>query len=367
MPAPVRPPPEMPNRAAEFRYFRPIAFGLAASAGIYVTAAVVYDNESQKSWLRLQYIRDRFRRWSFRGGQVDEEGLMAALWREKRDMLDEKSRLFMRKVRRTLDKLELPPALDDAITMLADKYAGFSEADKTMAALIAINLAVFSLWQIPAMAPFMTRWFTHHPGSGRSITLLTSCFSHASFFHLGFNMLGLWSFGPLVYDELGREQFLAMYLGTGIGANIISHIGNLRLHPRRMLAPSLGASGALYGLLTATAIIHPHAQVAIAFLPFIPITISTAVGGLMTMDALGIICGWRAFDHFAHLAGAGIGLGYLTFGEQYMWQPLVRKIREIRSKRRGGGGGGSGEPQLPLEMQARSRFPWWFRGNPSKE
>ncbi|KAI8085023.1 uncharacterized protein BX664DRAFT_266366 [Halteromyces radiatus] len=209
-----------------------------------------------------------------------------------------------------------------------------TESERTLAGLVGLNLLVFGAWQVPRWTPFMVRWFMHHPGAGSfgSITLVTSCFSHKEGLHLACNMVGLWSFGGLMHDYLGREQFLALYLSTGVGANMISHTLSLAFRRSRALLPSLGASGAIYGLLSGTAYLEPQASVSLIFLPFIPIKLGYALPAMMGFDVAGILLKWKMFDHYAHLAGASIGLGYLAYGQQHLWQPLVRNIHEIRTK-----------------------------------
>jgi rhomboid-like protein len=114
----------------------------------------------------------------------------------------------------------------------------------------------------------MSRWFTHHPQSGKSITLLTSTFSHQGFLHLAFNMFGLWTFGSLVHDSLGsREEFLAFYTSAGVISAFASHALSLRTMLPSAIVASLGASGALFACLGAVTIMHPHIQVGILFIP----------------------------------------------------------------------------------------------------
>ncbi|KAI8985303.1 hypothetical protein BDB01DRAFT_721506 [Pilobolus umbonatus] len=216
---------------------------------------------------------------------------------------------------------------------MGEKLTSLTEAEKTLAGLIGINTLVFACWQIPRLAPFMSKWFMHLPGGRRNITLLTSCFSHQEFFHFTFNMVGLWSFGQFVHDYVGREQFLAMYLSSGIMANVVSHNMSLFLRNSRPLLPGLGASGAVYGLLAATAVIQPSASISLIFLPMVPIQLSAALPVIMGFDIAGILLKWRRFDHFAHLAGASAGIGYMVFGQQYIWGPLVKKVHELRNSK----------------------------------
>ncbi|KAI9229919.1 MAG: hypothetical protein DHS80DRAFT_1216, partial [Piptocephalis tieghemiana] len=148
-----------------------------------------------------------------------------------------------------------------------------SEGQKTLGVLIGINVLVFAAWQIPMLRPFMHRHFTHTPGSGKSYTLLTSAFSHQELWHLGFNMVGLYSFGKAVHHILGTEQFLSFYLSSAILSGLASHHMKLLLRNTRPLVPSLGASGALFGLLGLSAYLFPETHVSLIFLPMIPISI----------------------------------------------------------------------------------------------
>ncbi|KAI8579594.1 hypothetical protein K450DRAFT_164948, partial [Umbelopsis ramanniana AG] len=206
-----------------------------------------------------------------------------------------------------------------AYMIVYQKWESWKESEKTIAAIIAINTVVFAAWQIPILRPFMRRYFVHDPLSGRSITLLTSCFSHQEFWHFGLNMMALWSFGGLVHDYLGREQFLAFYLTTGMAASAVSHVFGLSMRRVRPVLPSLGASGAIYGCLSATAMLYPDASVYVVFLPFLPIKIGYALPALMGLDLAGILLRWRTFDHFAHLTGAMMGLGYIKYGPTNIW------------------------------------------------
>lgn len=60
-----------------------------------------------------------------------------------------------------------------------------------------------------------------------------------------------------------------------------------------MIAPSLGASGAIYATVTASALAFPDANVSLIFLPFVSLPIGAGVGGMVCLDILGIIRGWR--------------------------------------------------------------------------
>ncbi|KAF1802686.1 hypothetical protein FB192DRAFT_1379301 [Mucor lusitanicus] len=364
----VPPPPQPPKHwrlqssFPHVRYAGPIAYGIALSAGTFITAGVIFDKNQQTLWDRL---RQHSRQWSF-FGTANEESILSELWREKRDLLIEKRQRLLEGLARRLDDMSLPRDVKQAIWIVGEKLATMSEAEKTLTGLIAINTVVFACWQIPRLTPFMSKWFLHLPGSRQNITLLTSCFSHQEFFHFALNMVGLWSFGRVVHDTLGREQFVAMYLSAGIGANVVSHACSLALRNSRPLLPSLGASGAIYGLVASTAVLYPNSSISLIFLPMIPIKLGYALPALMSFDLAGIVFKWRMFDHYAHLAGAGLGLGYMYYGEKHIWEPLIRKIHQVRENSRGNGRGRGGEggtfmwtePRQPADTT--SKWTGWF-------
>ncbi|KAG0165143.1 hypothetical protein DFQ30_008910 [Apophysomyces sp. BC1015] len=289
----------------------------------FVAAAVVYDHNQVTLWQRLESYRKKL--W---WGQT--EPTMKDMWREKSAMVLEKKQHIMERLENMLDAPWIPLDLKRACWMITDKFVSMKESEQTLSALIGINALVFGLWQVRRCGHFMNRYFLHHPAGNRPITLLTSCFSHRDFFHLACNMVGLYSFGLVLHEHLGREQFLALYLSTGIGANVVSHVFGIATRRFRPLLPSLGASGAVYGVLSATAILNPHASIYCLFIPFVPIQLGYALPALMSLDLAGIILRWRSFDHYAHLAGAGIGLAYMNYGQQHLWQPLLKKVREVR-------------------------------------
>ncbi|PAV19888.1 hypothetical protein PNOK_0482200 [Pyrrhoderma noxium] len=83
----------------------------------------------------------------------------------------------------------------------------------------------------------------------------------------------------------------------------------------RLIPASLGASGAIYSAVTLSALAYPNADVQLLFPP-ITMPISWGVGGMVMLDILGILRGWRLFDHWAHLSGALFGLFYYKYGVQ---------------------------------------------------
>jgi len=91
--------------------------------------------------------------------------------------------------------------------------------------------------------------------------------------------------------------------------------------PIKDILPSLGSSGAIYAAVTLTALAFPGLHIALIIPPSFPIPIQYGVGGMVLLDCIGIICGWRFFDHYAHLGGALFGVGYYMYGPQ-LWDGM---------------------------------------------
>jgi len=144
--------------------------------------------------------------------------------------------------------------------------------------LIALNVLVF-LWELSvghrALNSFMMEFgvVPHHTlavlsghvsgGLGAAVVpLFASMFLHASFLHIGGNMLFLCIFGDNVEDYLGHFTYLVFYLMSGVAAGI-THI----LVNQTSRVPSVGASGAIAGVMGAYFILYPKARVLVWFPP----------------------------------------------------------------------------------------------------
>ena len=97
------------------------------------------------------------------------------------------------------------------------------------------------------------------------LTLLTSMFMHGSLMHLLGNMLFLWIFGDNVEDDLTHARYAAFYLVTGVIASL-SHVVSTFVFADNPFIPSLGASGAISGVMGAYLVLHPHRRVRVIIL-----------------------------------------------------------------------------------------------------
>jgi membrane associated rhomboid family serine protease len=110
---------------------------------------------------------------------------------------------------------------------------------------------------------FTPNTFTH-PGSAQFValglpvwaTILTSMFLHASWLHIGGNMLYLWIFGNNIEDAMGHVKFTLFYLVCGIAAALTMAAIDPSSH-----TPMVGASGAISGVLAAYVLLYPRARV----------------------------------------------------------------------------------------------------------
>lgn len=219
-------------------------------------------------------------------------------------------------------------------------WNSLSEGQRTVTGIIAANLLVFCCWRIPPLQQTMMRYFTANPASKTLCApMVLSTFSHYTLFHLAANMYVLWSFSSSAVSMLGREQFMAVYLSAGVISSFVSYVAKTATGS---FGPSLGASGAIMTMLAAVCTKMPEAKLAIIFLPMFTFTAGNALKAIVALDSVGLILGWKFFDHAAHLGGALFGIWYVLYGHEQIWkkrEPFVKLWHDLRSRGRGGGGG----------------------------
>ena len=126
--------------------------------------------------------------------------------------------------------------------------------------------------------------------------LLTAMFLHGSPNHLFFNMFGLFIFGPILEERIGAKRFLYLYLGAGLFASLAAAL----LYPL-----SLGASGAIFGVLGALIMLLPRLQILFFFIIPMPLWVAGIVW--VILDTIGLFFP-TGIASAAHLAGMAIGL-----------------------------------------------------------
>jgi len=269
-------------------FVKPVLFTAATSFGVFTLAAYVWERRQVTLMKRIQAWQSQSKndRPSAREFVQAQAEIVQEQWNSALERF------------RWIQQIGIPLEVQKMLFMMRSRWMELSSGERTIWTIIGLNSVVFAAWQVPRLLPFMNKWFLHHPASGHSITLLTSMFSHQHFWHFGLNMFALYSFAVPLHDHMGKEQFMAFYTTTGVTASLISHLFTAARVPWIQIIPSLGASGAIFGCVSATAYMYPDASVYLIFLPFFPIKIPMALGAMMSLDLVGIIRGWRTFDHY---------------------------------------------------------------------
>jgi len=133
-------------------------------------------------------------------------------------------------------------------------------------------------------------------------TIITSMFVHAGFTHLFVNMLTLFFFGIPLERMIGRARFLLLYFLSGIFGNILYFI----LYYGSDIV-GVGASGAIFGVLGAFAILRPSDYI-IMFPIFIPIPLSLALILWIALNVFGLLFQIGNIGYAAHLGGLFVGI-----------------------------------------------------------
>jgi len=179
-------------------------------------------------------------------------------------------------------------------------------------AIIVANCVVYL---VQALGPsWFTAWLALTPSAvwehGAVWQIATYMWLHApeSPLHLVFNMFGLWMFGSQVASAWGTRRFLRFYLICGVGAGVViaSWPGLLELlgvDTASYRLPTLGASGAVYGVLLAFSLLWPDRTILLLFPP-IPLKAIWFIPFLFFME---VVSGPRNVSHVGHLGGVLVG------------------------------------------------------------
>ncbi len=146
--------------------------------------------------------------------------------------------------------------------------------------------------------------------------LITHMFMHGSISHIFFNMFALWMFGSLLENVWGSKRFLFFYFFCGLGAAAVQLASTAyvisQMHSQDAIdaiinIPTLGASGAIFGLLVAFGYLFPNTELYLMFIP-IPVKAKYFVIGYAALE---LFFGFSGVEpgvaHFAHLGGALFG------------------------------------------------------------
>ncbi|MFQ5663148.1 MAG: rhomboid family intramembrane serine protease [Terriglobia bacterium] len=160
---------------------------------------------------------------------------------------------------------------------------------------------------------------------------LTYLFLHLGFWHLFFNMFALWMFGSPLERDWGSRRFLRYYLLTGVGAGILNVVVTLLWGGRAAIVPTIGASGAIYGILLAFGLLYPHQPIFLWFLFPIPARIFVLIfGAIAFVSALG--GPGSGVSHVSHLGGMLFGYLYLRGGWRGLYRGALDRYVDWRMK-----------------------------------
>lgn len=194
--------------------------------------------------------------------------------------------------------------------------------------IIIANVIFYVLFCDPNMSPFyklfpvLSLWYFDAPYF-QPWQLVTHFFMHGSLMHIFFNMYALYLFGTVLEKVWGAKRFVIFYFVTGVGAAILyNFIGGIEYYMEygtmfpfkegiiaaRSFVPMVGASGAIFGLLTAFGLLFPNTELRLLFPP---ITLK-AKHFVLIYVGIELFLSFKTFGgdniaHFAHITGALVG------------------------------------------------------------
>lgn len=223
--------------------------------------------------------------------------------------------------------------------------------------IIIINIVVYVitnfLWY-PYLYNILSGFYPFSPNF-KSWQIITHMFMHApmretgGFMHILFNMLTLWSFGPILEQSLGEKKYLILYFVSGLGSFLLFNLWNfvevqqitnelqqlgfnvnaylsgasvglngdatsiikqkalLGSVQKIMTTPMIGASGAIFGVVTAFATLYPDSKIMMMFIP-VPIKVKYLMPIVIVVSIyLGVSGNGGGIAHLAHVGGALVG------------------------------------------------------------
>ena len=200
--------------------------------------------------------------------------------------------------------------------------------------IIANCVALLATTLLPFGDALMARFalFNVESPMFHSYQIFTYMFLHGGISHLFFNMFALWMFGRQLEYELGSQRFFTYYMVCGVGAALLqlgvgyaeyAHAlaaGGMQSAVQLLYVPTVGASGAVFGLLLALGVLHPNNVI---MLMFPPVALK-AKWFVLIYGLLELFFGLSGYQsgvaHFAHLGGMLWGLALL------FWWRKQRKI-----------------------------------------
>ncbi len=191
---------------------------------------------------------------------------------------------------------------------------GLPRPGRAVKIMLGINVAVFvvQLFLDRPTAAYpsgpISRWFGVTVGEPWQIwRFFTAQFLHANFWHILFNMLGLYILGSSLERHYGAKRFVAFYLTCGVAAGLSYVIIGAAMGSAEWI-PLIGASGGVYGIVLACAVYFPHFMIIFLFFP-VPIRLAAIIifGGMIITVLSGLTGGGATSEFWsqaAHFGGA---------------------------------------------------------------
>ncbi|KAK8805867.1 hypothetical protein WA158_002523 [Blastocystis sp. Blastoise] len=196
---------------------------------------------------------------------------------------------------------------------------------------LTIYILVFLAWRVPGWRGIMNKYFLCRPTTSPCSSIFLSSFSHMDGWHILCNMIGLYSFGSIVFDKMGTDHFYAFYLSSAFVSGLASYLAKFVFHTVGIA--SLGASGAVYAISTYAMMERPDLRVSLIFLPFLGVPCSYALFGLAAFELYSLFFKSFGFDNMAHLGGMAYGGLYKKYIGPVFWTKyrtfLVSKYRSM--------------------------------------
>lgn len=195
---------------------------------------------------------------------------------------------------------------------------------KTVRILLIVNVAFFLIQQLFTIETLGALYFVGHPYF-MPFQFITYMFLHADFWHLFFNMFALWVFGRVIEQTWGWKRFLIYYFACGIGAGVVQEIGQFAgwISPYAM---TIGASGAVYGILLAFGMLYPNEKIYIYFVLPLKAKYFVAIFALLEI-VYAVFATTSGVAHLAHLGGMLVGLILILY-----WKNKGKKQYTKREK-----------------------------------
>jgi membrane associated rhomboid family serine protease len=161
--------------------------------------------------------------------------------------------------------------------------------------------------------------------------LVTYLFLHGGWFHIIFNLFALWMFGSDLESRWGGRKFLFYYFLTGIGAGILDVTLNALFVANP--PPTIGCSGAVYGVLLAYGMLFPERLIYMwGIIPVKAKWFVVIMGAIEFVSSFGVGSG---VSHFAHLGGMLFGFIYLRgWSLPYRWQLQYQGWRRAQLRKK---------------------------------